>query len=613
MTPVQAGAIPLFMKNKDVVVEAVTGSGKTLAFVIPIIEKLVRLKKRFAKNEIGALVITPTRELAQQISSVFSIFLKDSVIPLLKHALITGGTSTLQDDICYIKEFGPDILIGTPGRLEDLLVGRGTAKNYINTKELEILVLDEADRLFDMGFSQSLNNIIAHLPKQRRTGLFSATMTDGLAEIVRAGLRNPVRVMVKVEDLVSKDVQRIPATLQIGYILCEPHQKLSQVLRLLTYETTAKKYIIYFATCACVDYFFKIFSKMPQLKGISIYSLHGKMDTKRRTATYRAFLNLPSTSSALLLCTDVAARGLDVPDVDFVIQMDPPQDPKVFAHRCGRTARAGKEGKAIVLLGHGREEVYVDFLKIRKIPLKQLAYILPGNKANSLSINDDDIITQAPVSDDNNEALLEQIRKIVLMDRDLHDKGTKAFVSYIRSYSKHEANYIFRLKDLDLGKVAKGYCLLKLPKMPELKDIKIEFEDASVNMDGYKYANKAREQKRLSKLESDNAKLNIQQTSRQKKVFKGPWSEKLAAKQRRTERRIKRSKKREYLKKRKAEEINGSSDDINKSKDIGVCFEDEWEELQKEERLAKKLKKGIINQEEFDRVMGLTNNDEAEV
>ncbi|CAG8534292.1 11972_t:CDS:2 [Dentiscutata erythropus] len=355
---------------------------------------------------------------------------------------------------------------------------------------------------------------------------------------------------------------------------------------------------------------------MPQLKGISIYSLHGKMDAKRRTATYRAFLNLPPTSLALLLCTDVAARGLDVPDVDFVIQMDPPQDPKVFAHRCGRTARAGKKGKALVLLGHGREEVYVDFLKIRKIPLKRLAYILPGDKefsTNYLSINDDDLIAQDPVFDDDNEVLLEQIRKIVLTDRDLHDKGTKAFVSYVRSYSKHEANYIFRLRDLDLGKVAKGYCLLKLPKMPELKDIKIEFEEASVNMDEYRYANKAREQKRLSKLESDKSKLNIQQASHQKKVLKGPWSEKIAAKQRRVERRIKRSKKREYLKKRKAEEINGSSDTINKNKGVEIYSEDEWEELQKEERLAKKLKKGIINQEEFERAMGLMNNGEIEV
>ncbi|CAG8534360.1 6353_t:CDS:2 [Racocetra fulgida] len=216
-------------------------------------------------------------------------------------------------------------------------------------------------------------------------------------------------------------------------------------------------------------------------------------------ATYQAFLNLPSTSSALLLCTDVAARGLDVPDVDFVIQMDPPQDPKVFAHRC-------------------------DFLKIRKIPLQQLAYILPGDSkfsTNSLSVNDDDLIPQDPVIDDDNEALLEQVRKFVLTDRDLHDK-----------------------------------------------------------------------QKRLSKLESDKVKLNDQQV--------------------RIERKIKRSKKREYLKKRKAEEMNGSSVDINKNKDVRSYSEDEWEELQKEERLAKKLRKGIINQEDFEKEMGLVIDDEVD-
>ncbi|CAJ0763813.1 23889_t:CDS:2, partial [Entrophospora sp. SA101] len=370
MTPVQASTIPLFMKSKDVVVEAVTGSGKTLAFVIPIIEKLVNRKHRLRKNEIGALVITPTRELAQQIS-----------------------TTNISEDIEKFKEIGPDILIGTPGRLHDLIVGRNTGSrnnntsnsiSIVNTKELEILVLDEADRLLDMGFSENINTIMLHLPRQRRTGLFSATMTDGLSEIVRAGLRNPVRVVVKVEDVVTKNEQRTPATLQIGYILCEPHQKLSQLIRLMKSEKVAKKYIIYFSTCACVDYFYKIFVKLPQFSGVSIHSLHGKMDTKRRTATYKSFVNLPTTSTAILLCTDVAARGLDVPDVDYVIQVDPPQDPKVFSHRCGRTARAGKEGKAMVFLGIGREEVYIE-----------------------------------------NDELLEQIRKIVLTDRDLHDFGNR--------------------------------------------------------------------------------------------------------------------------------------------------------------------------------------------
>nr|CAG8505447.1 2709_t:CDS:10 [Entrophospora candida] len=446
MTPVQASTIPLFMKSKDVVVEAVTGSGKTLAFVIPIIEKLVNRKHRLRKNEI---------ELAQQISSVFSIFLNSSSSlsldnQLPKHLLAIGGSTTnISEDIEKFKEIGPDILIGTPGRLHDLIVGRNTGSrnnntsnsiSIVNTKELEILVLDEADRLLDMGFSENINTIMLHLPRQRRTGLFSATMTDGLSEIVRAGLRNPVRVVVKVEDVVTKNEQRTPATLQIGYILCEPHQKLSQLIRLMKSEKVAKKYIIYFSTCACVDYFYKIFVKLPQFSGVSIHSLHGKMDTKRRTATYKSFVNLPTTSTAILLCTDVAARGLDVPDVDYVIQVDPPQDPKVFSHRCGRTARAGKEGKAMVFLGIGREEVYIE-----------------------------------------NDELLEQIRKIVLTDRDLHDKGTKAFVSYVRSYSKHEASYIFRLKDLDLGKVAKGFGLLKLPRMPELANAKIGFDEVQIN------------------------------------------------------------------------------------------------------------------------------------
>ncbi|CAG8542510.1 1869_t:CDS:10 [Diversispora eburnea] len=574
MTPVQASTIPLFMKNKDVVVEAVTGSGKTLAFVIPIIEKLVCREKQLKKNEIGALVLTPTRELAQQIYDVFTIFLHDSNVTLLKHLLITGGNTSVHEDIKQFKELGPDILIGTPGRLHELIVGRGNDKSLVNTKALEILVLDEADRLLDMGFSQKLNNIIAHLPKQRRTGLFSATMTDGLTEVVRAGLRNPVKVVVKVENIISKNEQRTPASLHIGCIICEPNQKLSQLLRIISREKIAKKYIVYFATCACVDYFYKILSKLPQLNGTSIYSLHGQMVTKRRTATYQAFVNLSPKSAALLLCTDVAARGLDVPDIDCVIQMDPPQDPKAFAHRCGRTARAGKEGKAYLLLGSGCEEVYVDFLKIRKIPLRLQQYLLPDGteftttksssfSSSSFADNDDDSLI--PIVDNENDILLNQIRNIVLTDRDLYDKGIKAFVSYIRFYSKHEASYIFRSKDLDLGKVAKGFCLLRLPKMPELKATKINFEEISVDMDRYKYADKEREKKRLLKLVEEKERKNNNNFVELRKIRKVP-------------------------------------------KEIII---DEWEELQKEKKLKKKLKLGKINQGKFDQEMKLITENEV--
>jgi len=207
MTPVQSGAIPLFMKNKDVVVEAVTGSGKTLSFLIPILEKIHRRSHKLAASEVGAIVISPTRELATQIAKVLTDF--EPFLQNIKHQLLIGGETSLEEDIASFREIEPDVLIGTPGRLEDMLSQK---RGGVNVKELEVLVLDEADRLLDMGFSVSLNKIMSLLPKQRRTGLFSATMTDGLHELVRAGLRNPVRVVVKVEDLVGGGGQRTPAS-----------------------------------------------------------------------------------------------------------------------------------------------------------------------------------------------------------------------------------------------------------------------------------------------------------------------------------------------------------------------------------------------------------------
>ncbi|KAI8575903.1 hypothetical protein K450DRAFT_133636 [Umbelopsis ramanniana AG] len=508
MTPVQAAAIPLFMKNKDVVVEAVTGSGKTLSFVIPVIEKLMRREYILKNNEIGAVIITPTRELATQINTVFEIFIKDHPKKKqLSHALYIGGTTTLAEDVANFKTEHPRILIGTPGRLEEMLTK--TAK-LINTKELEMLVLDEADRLLDMGFSQQLSSIIANLPKQRRTGLFSATMTDAITELVRAGLRNPVRVVVKVEDLENQGKeQRTPASLKINYLVCDPDQKMAQVVRLLLKELDdfsygAKKFIIYFATCASVDYFYKIMSKLTQLKPFSIHSLHGQMDTKRRTATYSSFVGLPAATPALLLCTDVASRGLDIPDVDYVVQFDPPQDPKAFSHRCGRTARAGRNGKATVFLNRGREEVYVEFLKLRKIPMEPAPYLMNdlSEHPQAAPQNDDEKPITPEIPDPSIPTFIQEMRQIVKTDRDLHDKSFKAFTSFIRAYSKHDASYIFRVKDLDLGKAATGFGLLRLPKMPELKGkTNVAFEEENIDWDNFKFLDKSKEAKRVKELE----------------------------------------------------------------------------------------------------------------
>ncbi|KWU44091.1 DEAD-domain-containing protein [Rhodotorula sp. JG-1b] len=558
MTPVQAGTIPLFLQHKDVVVEAVTGSGKTLAFVIPVIERLARRERPLGKREIGAVVIAPTRELAIQIHSVFNHFLAaqptaqnpddpststapppapTSATPVGPALLLIGGNS-LQDDKKQFFETGADILVGTPGRLEEFLLGsssvainkkgkgkgsvsRGSGTGVGDTRQLEVLVMDEADRLLDLGFTPTLTRLLEHFPKQRRTGLFSATMTDALGQLVRVGLRNPVRVVVKVEAKNAKGKEKaeaagdrkIPSLLQNGFVVCRPEERLAMLFRILRQEAFpspdeaggevestgegARKFIVYFSTCAAVDYFFKVLSAMPSLakSGFSLHSLHGQQSPTRRSSTFAAFIALPSTTPGVLLCTDVAARGLDLPDVDVVVQVDPPVDPRAFGHRVGRTARAGRSGKAVVLLNKGREEGYVDFLQIRKIPLQRFDY-LGGENAS-------DLATEA-------EALRAEMQTAILTDRDLHDRGVKAFVSSIRSYSKHEASYLFRLQDLDLVGLAKAFALLRMPKVAELKgkekEIADRWQDREVDWDHYAYADKTREKQRKSELKAQQEK-----------------------------------------------------------------------------------------------------------
>jgi ATP-dependent RNA helicase DDX55/SPB4 len=191
-------------------------------------------------------------------------------------------------------------------------------------------------------------------------------------------------------------------------------------------------------------------------------SLHGDLPPRVRETALASFTNHASShlSPAVLLCTDVAARGVDFADIDTVIQYDPPTDPKTFSHRAGRTARAGKQGRAILLLGTGREEDYIEFLNVRKIPLARESYLDENLATTDLP----------PVLDPAATALMHTIRGFLLTDREMHDKAAKAFVSSLRAYSKHEATFIFRLIDLDFHSVAIGFGLLRMPAMPEIKE-----------------------------------------------------------------------------------------------------------------------------------------------
>ena len=351
MTPVQSATIPYFMQNKDVAVEAITGSGKTLAFVIPIVEILTRRPQPWMSKDTGALILTPTRELATQIATVLQPFLAQVD---LKLSLLIGGCD-LQKNISDINN-GAHVVVATPGRLVDVL-SRQDCNLASTVRSLEVLVLDEADRLLELGFEQSINTVLSYLPKQRRTGLFSATLNQDVKALIRAGLRNPVTVTVR-DKHTERGVAPTPKSLSNFYMVCEADKKVLALFGLLN-QFSDKKVIVFFATCASVCYFKTLATRL--LPASNILALHGKMHSKRQ----KLFAQFSSCKSGALMCTDVMARGVDFPSVDWVIQFDPPSSTKSFVHRCGRTARMGLSGQALVMLLPS-EASYVEFLGLNQ-------------------------------------------------------------------------------------------------------------------------------------------------------------------------------------------------------------------------------------------------------
>ncbi|KFU89560.1 ATP-dependent RNA helicase DDX55, partial [Chaetura pelagica] len=540
-----SATIPLFMRNKDVAAEAVTGSGKTLAFVIPILEILLRREEKLKKMQVGAIIITPTRELAIQIEEVLSHFTKH--FPRFSQILLIGGRNPMED-VEKFKEQGGNIIVATPGRLEDLFRRKADGLDLAAcVKSLDVLVLDEADRLLDMGFEASLNTILDFLPKQRRTGLFSATQTQEVENLVRAGLRNPVRISVKEKGVAASNTQKTPTRLENYYMICRADEKFNQLVHFLR-QHKQEKHLVFFSTCACVEYYGKALESL--IQQVKIMSIHGKMKRKRNKI-FTAFRKLPG---GILVCTDVMARGIDIPEVHWVLQYDPPSSASAFVHRCGRTARIGRVGSALVFL-LPMEESYINFLSInQKCPMQEMK-------------------PQPNVVD-----LLPKLQSMALADRAVFEKGMKAFVSYVQAYAKHECNLIFRIKDLDFASLAKGFALLKMPKMPELRGKCFpDFIPVTVNTDSISFKDKNREKQRQKQLEQ--LRKERQENGGKKNFTKNKaWSKQKA----------KREKKKKVTAKRKREE--------------GSDIEDEdMEELLNDTRLLKRLKKGKISEEEFEK------------
>jgi ATP-dependent RNA helicase DDX55/SPB4 len=529
------------------VFQAVTGSGKTLAFLIPLVQKILRLEEPTKRHHVNAIVVSPTRELAAQIHTVLLSllefhapsaeilpFLKDeekrpsTTVPAVVPQLLVGGTTTVAQDLSYFMRHSPNVLISSPGRLVELM---SSPHVHCPQSSFEVLVLDEADRLLDLGFKQDLQKILGHLPKQRRTGLFSASVSEAVGEIIRVGLRNPVKIEVKVKMKgggILED-RRTPASLQMTYIVKPASEKLPALARLLEQlPMRPQRSIVFLSTCAAVDYFQHV---LPILlpAGFSLVPLHGKHPAKVREKNFRRFLT--SVSPTILLTTDLAARGLDIPQVDLVVQVDAPSDPKVFIHRSGRAGRAGRKGLAVVMLHPGPEEDYVRFLDIRKTPITKL--------------EKPQILTS---QEDANQAT-EQIRELVRGDRAFYDKAQRAFVSWVRSYVAHQATSIFKTSELDWEDLARGWGLLRMPKMPELKTWKGDKTlGIEMDWDNFEYKEKSREKARKEALEAERAgegQTRTPEDAKRKRKNNEAWSNKVEQEEVRVERREKRRKKRE--------------------------------------------------------------------
>lgn len=317
-TPIQSQAIPIILEGKDILGCAQTGTGKTAAFAIPIIQRLAAQPKSRA---IKALILTPTRELAIQIQENLDIY---SQFTELRNVVIFGGVSQVPQ-VEKIKK-GVDIIVATPGRLMDLM-----NQNWIKLNELQILVLDEADRMLDMGFVQDVKRIIAKIPAKRQTLFFSATMPKEIMALANSILQNPEKVEVAP---ISSTAEKIDQT-----VFCVETSNKRALLAHLLKEKNVVSALVFTRTKHGAD---KVVKDLLRI-GVSTEAIHGN---KSQNARQRALNNFKDGETRVLVATDIAARGIDVDNLSHVINYELPNVPETYVHRIGRTGRAGASGIA---------------------------------------------------------------------------------------------------------------------------------------------------------------------------------------------------------------------------------------------------------------------------
>ncbi|KAI9657622.1 MAG: ATP-dependent RNA helicase [Bathelium mastoideum] len=421
MTEIQRRGIPPLLAGKDVLGAAKTGSGKTLAFLIPAVEMLSALRYK-PRNGTGVIIVSPTRELALQIFGVAR--------ELMAHhsqtfGIVIGGANRRAEADKLSK--GVNLLIATPGRLLDHLQN---TQGFV-FKNVKALVIDEADRILEVGFEDEMRQIVKILPKaDRQTMLFSATQTTKVEDLARISLR-PGPLYINVDHRTEHSTVE---GLEQGYVICDSDLRFRLLFTFLK-KMQKKKIIVFFSSCNCVKYY----SELLNYIDLPVIDLHGKQKQAKRTATFFEFCN---AKQGTLICTDVAARGLDIPAVDWIIQFDPPDDPRDYIHRVGRTARgANGKGRSLMFL-QPSEAGFLGHLKEARVPLVE--FEMPMKKIVNIQ---------------------SQLEKLIGSNFYLNKSAKDGYRSYLQAYASHSLRSVFDVHKLDLVKVAKAFGFSTPPRV----------------------------------------------------------------------------------------------------------------------------------------------------
>ncbi|KAL0978958.1 hypothetical protein UPYG_G00178480 [Umbra pygmaea] len=488
MTSVQKETIPVLLSGRDAVVRSQTGSGKTLAYGIPLVQTLQTVRPKI-KREDGplAVIVVPTRELAQQSFQIFQKLLKPFtwIVP----GVLMGGEKRKAEKARLRK--GINILITTPGRLVDHI--NNTLS--IAFSAVRWLVLDEADRILDLGFEKDLKVILTSLNDTgpaRQNVLLSATLTEGLSRLASVSMKDPVSIQVGESNESSykpnsdttsapgqSDSFAVPERLQQHMVVVPSKLRLvclaSFLLSKCKFET-GHKIIVFISSCEAVEFLLTLFnavlsgSKANQQPSLRFLRLHGNMKQEERTEVFHDF---SVCKTGILLCTDVAARGLDLPQVTWIVQYNPPSTPAEYVHRVGRTARIGAKGSSLLFLTPA-ETAYITVLASHNISLSEMKH----EKILSTLMLDDRFKVKGRHNSKNTSGALEQevqeratvlqteFEKFAHANNNSLQVAKKALQSFLRAYTAYPSNmkHIFHIKTLHLGHAAKSFGLRDAPQ-----------------------------------------------------------------------------------------------------------------------------------------------------